>query len=471
MQQDKLIESDYYEKFKQEYKSLSMKYRQESILKYFNLKMKPTDDPITGCYSLFSFFSILNLLTVNPSEIYVRENGIYTTTDNITNIFAMYSRFLMDGLEELLSGHRKSDTKKIMFLTAPYGMGKTHFTRLFLAYSLKLKRDEDINDLEMQSYKGIPVRFEIDYFINDKDFEKLESLLGSVDNRKISLLAFTLRDPLGWNVFDSREKIAKKLKKITKDYRGNFLMIVPASPLDIAYLEKFEGEFLDENVQVVLIAHYKDTIRDLIERKLQYISSSYENDYSFSILEKIEPIKENIIPSLLENSAIVKLVEFCKGNPTIALKLLEKSFEITLKEGKRMISEETIVKASIEKKLNLDEYQIGLHVTKERKGVGRINYLISLLGSSNRRAGTVSKITGSSVARVSTLFKGIEGLQKEGRIYSFTESLLTFLEGEIIEKMTNGDLDEFTVFDNLQKRLNTERTNNYLNVPKRVDNG
>jgi hypothetical protein len=247
-------------------------------------------------------------------------------------------------------------------------------------------------------------------------------------------------------------------------------MIIPASPLDIAFLEKFEREFLDENVQVVLIAHYKDTIHDLIERKLQYISSKYEKNHSFSIFEKIGSTKVSIVFDLLESSAIAKLIEFCKGNPAFALKLLERSFEITLKKGESIVSEETMLEASVEMKFNLDEFQIGLHVTRERAGIGRTNYLISLLGSSKRRAGTVSEITGSSVPRISTLFKGIDGLQKKGRVYSFRESLLAFLEEEIIDKIVNGNFEEFTVFDDLQKELNIRRTNILSKSPEGVDN-
>jgi hypothetical protein len=470
MQQEKLTESNYYGQLRKEYKSLSARYQQESILRFLNLKMKPTDDPISGCYGLSSFFSVLDFLTVSPTKIYVREDGSYRAVNNVANMFTIYSRFLMSGLEELLSRHSKNDGKRIMFLAAPLGMGKTHLTRLFLAYSMKLKKDEDINQLEMQSSRGVPVRFEIDYFIYNKDFEKLESLLGSVDNKKISLLAFRLRDSLGWNVFDFGKKMASKLRKITRDYRENFLMIIPASPLDIAYLEKFEREFLDENALVVLIANYKENMLDLIERRVQYISSSYESDYSFLILEKMESIRENITSDLLESSAIAKLRECCRGNPAIALKLLERSFEITSKKGERLVSEETIVEASVEMKLNLDEYQIGIHTTRERAGVGRANYLISLLGSSSRRAGAVSKITGSSVARISTLFRDIEGLQKKGRVYSFTDSLLALLEEEIIEKIVNEDIDEFTVFNNLQKELNTEGMNDLSKYPKGVGN-
>lgn len=468
MQQNKSIESGHYEKLKQEYKSLSMKYRQGSILQYFNLKMKPTEDPVTGCYSLFSFFSVLDFLTVNPTRIYVREDGSYKAADDTVDMFAIYSRFLISALEELLSRDNKLRTKRILLLVAPYGMGKTHFTRLFLAYSMKLKKDEDINLLEIQNRRRIPMRFEIDYLVENSDFEKLERFFGE-SGKKISLLAFMLRDPLGWHIFDSGRRIAENLRKLTDSYLENLLLIIPASPLDLAYLEKFQKEFLDEYVHVILVSHYKNTIRDLIEKKLQYISSDYENSNSLSILEKVDSIRRNIAIDFLESSAIAKLMEYCNGNPTIALNLLERSLEITLKKGGQIVSEETMDEASAEMKLDLNKYRLGLRVRREREGVGRINYLISLLGSSERRAGTVSKITGSSVARVSTLFREIEGLKKKGRVYSFTESLLASLEGEIIEKIVNEDLDEFSVLNNLQKELNTEKSNNLSECPKGVD--
>ncbi len=452
--QQELTELSHYERLRQQYKSISMKYQQESIPRYFNLKMKPTDDPVTGCYTLTSFFSALDFLTVNPTVIYIREEGGYKADDK-ANMFTVYSRFLMNALEEHFSGHKK-DTKRIMLLVAPYGMGKTHFTRLFLAYSMKLKKDEDINGLEMQSPKGIPARFEIDYLVKSKDFGILESFLANTDRNKITLLGFMLRNPLGWCIFDSGESIAKKLKKITECHTKNFLMIIPASPVDIVYLEKFEKEFLDKYAQVIVIAHYKNSMRNLFGRKLQYISSTYEDDYSFSVLEKIETIRENTIYDFIESSAISKLLESCKGNPAVALKLLEKSLEITLQKSERLVSEETMVRALKEMNLHLNEYQLGLRVTKEREGIGRLNYLISLLGSSKKRAAIVSRITKTSVARVSTLFKGIEGLQKNGREYSFTKSLLILLEEEIIKRIVNDELDEFTVFENLRKRLNTE---------------
>jgi hypothetical protein len=415
--------------------------------------MKPTDDPVTRCYTLLSFFSALDFLTVNPTKIYIREEGSYKVDDNV-NMFTVYSQFLMNALEEHLSRHKK-DARRIMLLVAPYGIGKNHFTRLFLAYSMKLKQDEDINDLEIQSHKGIPVRFEMDYLIENKDFEKLESFLANTDRNKITLLGFMLRNPLGWCIFDSGESITRRLKRITECYAENSLMIFPASPLDIVYLEKFEKEFLDKYAQIVVMAHYRDNLRNLIERKLRYISSNYENDYSISILEKIETIRENTIPDFIGSSAMSRLLESCKGSPAIALKLLEKSLGITLQKNERLVSEETVVRALEEMNLHLNEYQLGLRVTKEREGIGRLNYLTSLLGSSKKRAATVSRITGSSVARVSTLFKDIKGLQKNGREYSFTEVLLMLLEEEIIKRIVNKELEEFTIFGNSQKRLNT----------------